>query len=75
MANVRAEQIGTALRGLAEDLVRERQLVAQLRRENRELRSQLEQLRRERGGGGYDQNRASSTCASLALGTKARAPH
>jgi hypothetical protein len=42
---VSSEQIGTALRRLAADLVAERRRVALLERENRELRSQLEELR------------------------------
>jgi hypothetical protein len=42
---VSSEQIGTALRCLAADLVAERRRVALLERENRELRSQLEELR------------------------------
>jgi len=43
---VSSEQIGTALRRLAADLVAERRRVALLERENRELRAQLEELRR-----------------------------
>jgi hypothetical protein len=43
---VSSEQIGTALRRLAADLVAERRRVALLERENRELRAQLEALRR-----------------------------
>jgi hypothetical protein len=43
---VSSEQIGTALRRLAADLVAERRRVALLERENRELRGQLEELRR-----------------------------
>jgi cell division protein FtsB len=39
------DRVGTALRRLAEDLVSERRRVAQLERENRELRQELEQLR------------------------------
>jgi hypothetical protein len=42
---VRPDQIGTALRRLAADLVAERRRVVQLERENRELRAQLEELR------------------------------
>ena len=42
---VRPDQIGTALRRLAADLVAERRRVAQLERENQELRAQLEELR------------------------------
>ncbi len=43
---ITGERIGSALRQLAEDLVAERRRVAQLERENRELRLELEQLRR-----------------------------
>ena len=43
---IAGERIGTALRKLAEDLVAERRRVVQLERENRELRQELEQLRR-----------------------------
>jgi hypothetical protein len=43
---VSSEQIGTALRRLAADLVAERRRVVMLERENRELRAQLEELRR-----------------------------
>ena len=42
---VSSEQVGTALRRLAADLVSERRRVAWLERENRELRAQLEALR------------------------------
>ena len=40
------ERIGRALRKMAEDLVAERRRVVLLERENRELRSQLEELQR-----------------------------
>jgi regulator of replication initiation timing len=43
---ITGERIGTALCQLAEDLVAERRRVAQLERENRELRLELERLRR-----------------------------
>jgi cell division protein FtsB len=43
---VSSEQIGSALRRLAADLVAERRRVALLQRENRELRAQIEDLRR-----------------------------
>jgi hypothetical protein len=46
---VTSEQIGTALRGLAADLVAERRRVALLQRENRELRAEIEDLRRAAG--------------------------
>ncbi len=40
------ERIGRALRKMAEDLVAERRRVVLLERENRDLRSQLEELQR-----------------------------
>ncbi len=40
------ERVGRALRKMAEDLVAERRRVMVLERENRELRSQLEELQR-----------------------------
>jgi hypothetical protein len=40
------ERVGRALRKMAEDLVTERRRVVLLQRENRELRSQLEELQR-----------------------------
>jgi hypothetical protein len=40
------ERVGRALRKMAEDLVTERRRVVLLQRENRELRAQLEELRR-----------------------------
>jgi cell shape-determining protein MreC len=43
---VTSEQIGTALRRLAADLVAERRRVALLERENQQLRAQLEALKR-----------------------------
>jgi hypothetical protein len=43
-AEFRAERLGVALRGLAADLVAERQKVAELRREVAVLRSQLASL-------------------------------
>lgn len=46
MREIRGERLGTALRGLAEDLVTERRRVTQLQRENRELKREIEQLRR-----------------------------
>jgi regulator of replication initiation timing len=39
------DRIGTALRALAADLVAEKQRVAALRRENSELKAELDQLR------------------------------
>jgi cell division protein FtsB len=41
-----SEQIGTALRGLAEDLAAARRRIAALERENRKLRAKLETLER-----------------------------
>ena len=46
MRDVYPEQIGSALRSLGEDLVAERRRVAQLERENKELRRELAALRR-----------------------------
>jgi len=40
------DRIGSALRRMAEDLVRERRQVLELRRENRRLRDELEQLKK-----------------------------
>ncbi len=41
---VSSEQVGSALRRLAEDLVAARRRIAELERENRELRAQVEAL-------------------------------
>ena len=56
---LRAHQLGSALRGLAAELVEERRKVADLRREVAELRQRLEALQKaqrsedaEAGGGG-----------------------
>jgi cell division protein FtsB len=46
---VTGEQLGSALRKLAEDLVIERRRVARLERENRELRAELEALKQPDG--------------------------
>jgi hypothetical protein len=43
------DRIGSALRRMAEDLVRERRQVLELRRENRRLRDELERLRAAQG--------------------------
>jgi hypothetical protein len=54
---VSREQVGTALRRLAQDLIAERRRVAVLERENRELRAELERLervRRDQQGPGMD---------------------
>jgi hypothetical protein len=46
MREISSQRLGTALRALAEDLVTERRRVTLLERENRELKRELEQLRR-----------------------------
>jgi hypothetical protein len=46
VTEVGPERVGRALRKMAEDLVTERRRVVLLERENRELRSQLEELQR-----------------------------
>ena len=46
---LRAERLGTALRGLAAQLVDERGKVAELRRENAELKAQLERRQPPQG--------------------------
>jgi phage shock protein A len=43
------DRIGSALRRMAEDLVKERRQVLELRRENRRLRDELEQLKAAQG--------------------------
>jgi hypothetical protein len=43
------ERIGTVLRALAADLVTEKQRVARLKKENEQLRAELEALRHIRG--------------------------
>jgi hypothetical protein len=43
---VSREQVGSALRRLAQDLIAERRRVADLERENRELRARIEALER-----------------------------
>ena len=43
---VSREQVGTALRRLAQDLIAERRRAAALERENRELRAEVERLER-----------------------------
>jgi cell division septum initiation protein DivIVA len=45
MSQITSEQLGSALRRLAADLVAERRRVALLQRENRELREQIEELK------------------------------
>ena len=54
---VSREQVGTALRRLAQDLIAERRRVAALERENRELRAEVERLEhacRDQEGPGMD---------------------
>lgn len=46
VGDLRGDRVAYALRRLAEDLVTERRKVLRLERENRELRTQLELLRR-----------------------------
>jgi cell division septum initiation protein DivIVA len=46
MRQVSGEQLGSALRRLAADLVAERRRTTLLARENRELRQQIEELQR-----------------------------
>ena len=47
---VSREQVGSALRRLAQDLISERRRVAELERENRELKDRIEALERTSGG-------------------------
>ena len=46
MKQVEPERVGRALRQMAEDLVTERRRVALLERENRELKSEVAELKR-----------------------------
>ncbi len=46
MKPVEPERVGHALRQMAEDLVTERRRVVLLQRENRQLKTELEELRR-----------------------------
>ena len=46
MKHINGEQLGSALRGLAADLVEERRRVALLQRENDALRKRIEALER-----------------------------
>jgi cell division protein FtsB len=48
MEHISGEQLGSALRRLAADLVEERRRVAQLERENEALRGRIEALERAR---------------------------
>jgi cell division protein FtsB len=55
--SVSREQVGSALRRLAQDLIAERRRVAELERENRELKARIEALERtvgKRKGRGLD---------------------
>jgi prefoldin subunit 5 len=64
-----SEQIGSALRGLAADLVAARQRVALLERENRELRSRIETLERAVAArGDQDERIMLSAAASVCRG-------
>lgn len=45
--SLRRGRIGTALRAMAEDLVTERRRVLNLRRENQQLRAELDAIRRD----------------------------
>ena len=47
---VSREQVGSALRRLAQDLISERRRVAELERENRELKARIEALERTPAG-------------------------
>ena len=46
---VSREQVGSALRRLAQDLIEERRRVSELERENRELKARVEALERTIG--------------------------
>ena len=46
---VSREQVGSALRRLAQDLIEERRRVAELERENRDLKARVEALERTVG--------------------------
>lgn len=46
---VSREQVGSALRRLAQDLIEERRRVAELERENRELKARIDALERAVG--------------------------
>jgi transposase-like protein len=54
------DRIGSALRRMAEDLVKERRQVLELRRENRRLRDELEQLKAAQAQGKPDPGAASA---------------
>jgi len=54
MKQVEPERVGRALRQMAEDLVTERRRVVSLQRENRQLKTELEELRRVAAEHGVD---------------------
>ena len=54
MKQVEPERVGRALRQMAEDLVTERRRVVLLQRENRQLKTELEELRRVAAEHGVD---------------------
>jgi hypothetical protein len=54
MKQVEPERVGRALRQMAEDLVTERRRVVLLQRENRRLKTELEELRRVAAEHGVD---------------------
>jgi len=54
MKQVEPERVGRALRQMAEDLVTERRRVVLLQRENRQLKAELEELRRVAAEHGVD---------------------
>jgi hypothetical protein len=54
MKQVEPERVGRALRQMAEDLVTERRRVVMLQRENRQLKTELEELRRVAAEHGVD---------------------
>ena len=54
MKQVEPERVGRALRQMAEDLVTERRRVVLLQRENRQLKTELEELRRAVAAQGVD---------------------
>ena len=54
MKQVEPERVGRALRQMAEDLVTERRRVVSLQRENRQLKTELEELRRVMADQGVD---------------------
>ena len=65
-SELRARRLGFALRGLAAELVEERRKVAELRRENADLRARLKSLEEPTQNGG--------SAASRALDSRERLP-